>query len=489
MKLVNKTIIVSFGQLSSTFMQLTLSVVLSRTLDQYSYGTFQQVWLYYSILLPAFSIGIPGSVLYFIPQNPEKKKVVSFQTFFILNIIGLLFGVATYLISPTLANLFNNTDLIYLFRIFFIYPMLAVPIKAINLILIAEDQPFKATGFSILTNLILTLSFILPSIISLPLRYTFISANIGAVVSYLIGIIYIINFYKNQSFNFDFKLLKEQIGYSIPLGLSTIVGTASAQLNKVIISSSLSPMDYAIYVNGAFEIPFIGILTGSIMTVLIPEFSRRIRIDKNDKEIWNIWRDATNKTSLLLFPIIVFFLISSKEIIIVFFSNKYVDSYQIFSIFILLSFVRITQYSALFQAIGKTKIILYSSLISLIINFILSWISIPILGMKGPAYANLLSTYLLAIIYLVLLCKYFNVKFSSIMPWKKLGTILVYSLIPALFTYPLFLTNLNTYIKIILAIFLYGLSYISILIIRKETSFNEIKTSLHQIMLSVRSNR
>ena len=45
--------------------------------------------------------------------------------------------------------------------------------------------------------------------------------------------------------------------FSIPLGLASVFGTLSIQLAGIIVSFLTTPDEYAVYANGAKEVPFI----------------------------------------------------------------------------------------------------------------------------------------------------------------------------------------------------------------------------------------
>ena len=58
--------------------------------------------------------------------------------------------------------------------------------------------------------------------------------------------------------------VKEMVKFSLPLGMATMLGTISLQLDKVIVGTMCEPADFAAYALGAIEIPLIGIVTGSL---------------------------------------------------------------------------------------------------------------------------------------------------------------------------------------------------------------------------------
>src|SRR5262249_23936104 len=84
---------------------------------------------------------------------------------------------------------------------------------------------------------------------------------------------------------FVMKLLR----YSVPIGLSSVLGTLTIQLHRLLIARFFDVDYYAIYVNGAVEIPFDGIVTSSVMSVVTPAFVRLYASHDYD-EIVRLWQ-------------------------------------------------------------------------------------------------------------------------------------------------------------------------------------------------------
>jgi O-antigen/teichoic acid export membrane protein len=467
--------------------RILVFMILSRTLSSFDYGTYQQVWLFYGLMLPLFTLGLPGSVLYFIPRaQPDRRKTVAFQTLFLLALVGFFFSLATFISAPWVANQFNNADLTRYLRIFSLYPLFSLPPKLVNLLMIAEDRPLLSAGLSVLATITTTLFLTWPSFFGLSLAYCFHSANLGALL-FLIGTLLFVNrFYRGQRLLWNASLLRRQVAYSVPLGLASVLGVASKQLNKVVVSSSFSPDIYAVYANGAFEIPFIGILTGSLMTVLIPEFVKRLEQGDSAPSVWRLWNEATTKTALLLFPIAGVLFVFAYELMAVMFSPKYLDSAVVFRIYLALAVLRITQYGALLQAMGRTRLILYTSVAGLATNLALSWILVNAMGLAGPAWANVITTYLWALTYLVIICRLTGTAFSQVLPWKELATIAFFAVVAGFCAWPV--TRVPAHHSVVLAIgtVTYFAVYLVILCRTHRLTISDVKSTLAQIVLPIR---
>lgn len=487
MKLAFRTIIVAIGQLATSMERIIVVIILSRTLSTFDYGTYQQVWLFYLLVLPLFTLGLPGSILYFIPRaQPHRRKTVVFQTLFLLEIVGILFSLATLFTAPLVARQFNNPELVRYLRIFSIYPLLAVPPKLITLLMVAEEKPVHSAVISGLAMIKTIVFLTLPSIIGLPLVYTFYFANVGAFL-FLIGTLaYVGRIYSGQRIQWDPALLRHQLAYSIPLGLASVLGVISKQLNKTVVSSTFSPKVYAVYVNGAFEIPFIGLLTGSLMAVLVPEFVKRLKQGETGTSVWSLWNTATTKTALLLFPIAVLLFVFASEFMVVMFSAKYVNSASIFQIYLALAVLRITQYGALLQALGRTRLILYTSIFGLLVNLGLSVVLIQVLGLSGPAWANVITTYIWAFSYLLIICRLLKISFWRVLPWKELARIILIAIASGLIVWPLVILPVGNLPKLLIGTVVYGGVYLAMLILTHTLPVTIVRSGVEKAILQFR---
>jgi len=196
------------------------------------------------------------------------------------------------------------------------------------------------------------------------------------------------------------------------------------------ISTMLDPKSFAEYQVGAFSIPFIGIITGSVVTALIPALSR-LKSEGKIAEIVLQMLNATKKTSLFLLPILVYCVILGKYLITVLYSETYESSGYIFQLYTASYLLSVLAFSAVMDAIGLQRWVLLNTLINLGLNILLNLILIPKFGTYGAVYATLGSTYLGYFLPIFLLKKYMSANFLTYFPLKFYIKILVLSIVLA----------------------------------------------------------
>ena len=81
--------------------------------------------------------------------------------------------------------------------------------------------------------------------------------------------------------------------------MAWIAETVNRRLGQVLVAALCAPASFAVFVNGAMEIPLIGIVTGSVTSVLIVDYTKMYR-EGQLSEIVSLIRRAMVKCALVL---------------------------------------------------------------------------------------------------------------------------------------------------------------------------------------------
>jgi O-antigen/teichoic acid export membrane protein len=244
-------------------------------------------------------------------------------------------------------------------------------------------------------------------------------------------------------------LARKQVGYSVPVSGSEMVASVSKSVDKVIVSRAFNPSVYAVYANGAMEVPVSSLIVGAISAVVWPELSRMHREEKSE-EILSVWHNTTDKTAFFILPVFFFFLFFAPDVMVVLFSDTYIASASPFRVHLLVLPLRIAQYAVLLLSMGATRAVLYGSLGDLLVKLVLSLLLVRPLGYLGPAVAVVLSTWLEVAYYLVIGKRLLSVGVNRILPWGRLARTLVIAGAACGCGYPVRLAPLDPMVRILL---------------------------------------
>jgi O-antigen/teichoic acid export membrane protein len=229
------------------------------------------------------------------------------------------------------------------------------------------------------------------------------------------------NFTQRLSLSLDRKLVGNILKFSIPIGLATMVGRLSIELDKIVIGRFFTTEELAIYTNAARELP-VAIISSALTAVLMPHLVRLLKENKNKSAV-ELWAHSIILSYILISLVAFGVLTYAPEVMTLLYSSKYISGSSVFRIYTLVLLLRVTYFGMILNSKGKTKFIFYSSLLSLILNLVLNYSFYKLFGFIGPAIATLLSIAIVQFAQLIATSKIVNITIRSIFPWKELAKI------------------------------------------------------------------
>ena len=416
---------------------IVLFIILSYLFSTADYGSFRQALMINKGLLELFALGIPMSIYYFLSRlQDDSKKMFIAQSLMVLAALGMVCSFLVFVFSGLIAEKFNNPDLEHLLRLFSLYPFFVLPTLALESVLVTLGHAKRYAIFLIIDKLVMLILAGIAVLLFRSIDGLFVILLIFSFVELLAAILLVKISTSGLSLVKRPIILREQIKVALPTGVANIVGILNVELDKLIVGLFFNVEQFARYVNGAFEIPFIGTVANATTSVLMPEYVKSFE-QKNHYRILELWHGAIIKVAIIFIPLIVFMFFNAREFISLLFSDKYIGSAIIFQIYLIAHIPKLTWYGPLLVAMGYSKEPLIASLLSLVCNIVLNIIFIQWIGFIGPAIATVLTTYVLVAYFLVRIRKVMNVGWLSLYPWRPLAMMIVLSSIAAISLIPL----------------------------------------------------
>jgi len=460
LSLSDRTGIILLGNIVNSAAGLALGIILVRVMSKSDYGTYRQVWLIFQTLSSILLLGIPSSILYFVPTlREDEQKGFIYQTVLFLLCIGFVMGIIFFFASGFIAEKFNNPGLAQFLKIMSIFPIFAMPTVYLQNFLIATDRHKAATISQIILNLIVPISVVTAAILGCSLQLIFVWILVVSGLKLLGVQIFSSRILRKVDPKLSLGLFKSQLKYCIPLGLSRVTGTISGYLDRFVISLFFPPERFAIYSIGAREIPFVGMITYSVGQVIMPKLVPLFKEGKREEFI-QIWHKSIRKVGLILLPVFVFFFIFAESFVILLFTKNYAESALLFRVYLCRLPLRVTAYGNIIRAMGFPKYILIGSLIIMISNLVLNILLVKTVGFLGPAIATVLVTYILTYYYLTKIRQKCNLSFLKVFPWGTIIKILSISLVCGLIVYPIKLLQLSALTELVAGGAIFGFVYL-----------------------------
>jgi O-antigen/teichoic acid export membrane protein len=409
-----------------------LPMIFVRLLTQEEYGTYQQLTLVSNICTGIMVLGLPTSLYYFYHRKNDStsgRPTLIAQTQILLLFSGVITAAAVALAAPLIAARMNNESLRSLLPLYSLYVGLFIAGEHFLHVMISQNRYAMAVGLEAVE----TAFRVAALVILLALGYALQAIVIMLVIYALLRLI-------GRSYwlwhgpdavtraNWTERFPASQFAYSLPLAASTCVGLIGGLLDRLIVATTFTPADYAVYSVGALEIPLDVIFQASVLNVLRASFPPLVKEGKID-EVIRIWRDSVRKLALIIVPSFVFLVFFADRFILTLFTKAYEDSVDVFRIYLFLLPMHMLVLSVVPQVYGRTKLNLYVVATAVAVNAALSLVLLRFIGILGPAVAFIVSAYVSSVLYFIVTMRLLNAKPSQLLPMIEVGRTLVAAMI------------------------------------------------------------
>jgi O-antigen/teichoic acid export membrane protein len=188
------------------------------------------------------------------------------------------------------------------------------------------------------------------------------------------------------------SIFKELFRFGFPLGMNGCLSFLFTRIDKFMISSMMSPASVAVYVAGSQIPQTIRELFKSFHNVFFPNMSE-LYARKQYKEVEKLFNNSMRIISFFTCFISYVVFVFQVEIVSLLFSEKYLESAPVLAI---LSFALCVALSSniigtSLVAFGRSETPVKINIIDTVVNASANFILIPMYGLKGAAFATLLS--------------------------------------------------------------------------------------------------
>jgi len=437
MSRIKKTAFLSGAQVVTTLSTLIIAAVLSRVLDSKAdYGTYQQTLLIYTFLAPLLALGLPAASFYFIPKSESNQRAICLNALVAIIFISIIFSVLCLTLGRSyIPKVFNNPDLANTIPWLAIYGPATLILVYVTSALVALNRAKLSAIFSIIFRIILASSVAITAISLTKIDFIIGLQSCVILIGSLtaIGLIWRLtrNSLKSQPL-ISFSNINVQLKYAVPLGLGAMLEGMALAIDRLMVSLLLDPEDYAIFSNGAMEVPLIAAITVAAGAVMLPEIVKAFG-KGNANEALNLWQLMVRRVTFILLPAGFLFFLVSQELMVILYSEKFKDSVGPFRIYMLMLPARVAYFGMLFQGAGKTKLVLLRAIITLFLNTVITYFLVLKFGMDGAAWGTVAVVWLFVVPYCIGCCaKISDTKWNRLLPYKYIFSVGILSALVAL---------------------------------------------------------
>jgi O-antigen/teichoic acid export membrane protein len=384
-----------FGTIMSVLFAVLNQSLLGRFLGVENYGLFYLAFTIVTALLPFVTLGLGGSLPRFLPfhfgrdEKDVVRSAIRFSQVFVF-FVGILFCVVVFLFSEEIStNIFHNYKLAIVLKYFSI----GIPLLALSNILEAVIRSFKAAKFRVA---VFDIGIWTVRLTFFVLFIAFGFALIGAIVSYLIALIFLIFvslfFIRKKLFPDQLKYKTIPIAYKLfsftwPITLTSIIQILYLKTDVLFLGYYLTSADIGIYVASLVIAQYVSLVASPFAYMFLPVVSELFGKGKLDA-VESLFKSASKWIFMIVVPIFVYLLLFPKEIITLLYGGgKYSEGYM--CLIILATGMSMDTFTGMTGGTlvggGHTRFNMATVVIAAAINVSLSIILIPIYGIIGAA--------------------------------------------------------------------------------------------------------
>lgn len=380
-----QSILMTLARMAAAAFTMAIPIVLARVLDQTTFGYYKQLFLIAMTAGGLLTLGIPGSLYYFVPRSPQNGQRYQVQSLVILSLLGVAGGMAILLGAPLIERLFNGAPLAPYLPWIALFTALSMPAELIPVSPMVDRRARLAATLVTLLDLARALLLVFVALITRDITAIIIAATIVVALKLTSVIVYLGWRRKRSPVSREKGLLRSQLAYALPFAGTAVIGLMRNKLHAFFVAANFSAAEFAVYAVATLSIPLIGQFTQTVGEVVVLENSKNFEAGRRD-EMRHIWHRATYSLALVLIPIYVVGVVFAQDIMVTLFGAQYATAAPIFRIYMTLIPLSLLLASPMLRATADLRLMLAADIISLAVAVISL---VLLIGPLGPAGAIL----------------------------------------------------------------------------------------------------
>lgn len=429
------------------------------------YGMYSFMGAVVAVVMPISKFGLPRAVLRFFSEFTTGKRGIPMASYYttmtlgalaLSSLVGVIALLIIYMLGPEHLGGQKLYDL-------YVYSMIMVMLASVPAcfysFLRVEQRPKLFVGILSFRGVGgLTLSIIMVYVYSVGVEALFIAAIYVQIVMVSFFFIMLRRQKKLVITSFSLGLLVEALRFGIPLVPAELSNQISSIGDRYVIQFFLGPEAVGLY---AVAYGLTNHLKGLLTVMMFAVTPMYLDIwEKQGREKTEEFLSMVLDYYLMIaIPGIILFCFFGGDIMVLMASTKYAEA-KVLLPYLVIPLVlhgAISIYTAGLFIHKNTKLILYFTLSSGLLNLILNIIMVPLMGLIGAAVATLISY-----IFLIIIANIFSSKYITIN--LNLEGIFKYTLASFAAAFLLHFITIELFLGIIIKLFI-GLVFYSLLIL------------------------
>jgi O-antigen/teichoic acid export membrane protein len=404
-------------------------LILVRVFDQATFGTYKQLFLIYATLFGVAQIGVAESLYYFVPRDPSTAGRHASNAIITLAAAGVVSVVVLGGASESIAQWLTNDQLADTLVLLGVFLALMLTSAVAEIVLVSRRQ-YETAAYAYAGSDIVRAAFVLVPAIAIGTLRGVLWGAVAFAATRLVVMLWYFSRSINTLFRPSLALWKSQWAYTLPFALAVGIEVIQGNVHHYVVASRFDPATFAIYAVGCLQIPLVDVMATSAANVLMVKMAEN-GFDTRGPAALALWHDTMSRLAIVIVPLTMFLLVMARDIIVTLFTASYLASVPIFMLWTLTIVSFVPCVDAMLRVHAQTRFLFGLNLLRLALvlgltTWFLSWY-----GLSGAVLVVLISTFVVRVIGLVRIARLLDTGLATVLPWARLVTTAVCSVISA----------------------------------------------------------
>jgi O-antigen/teichoic acid export membrane protein len=352
--LSKRAALLAVAKVAGYALTLPLPLVLVRVLSQSDFGLYKQAFQVITTMLTLLGLQVALSIYYFLPRYPDRKPHVVMNVLVFYAALGGAMALLFAVYPQWITHVFKTDDLVPYVPLIGAAILLWLMGSLLEVVTLADGDVRSASTFTVAIQFTKSALLILAGLVFGTIQAIMFAAIAQGLVLCVILFTYLYRRYGRFWRAFDPQLFKAQFANALPFGVGALAYGLQADMHNYFVSHYFDPAIFAIYAVGCFELPLLGILYESVVTILFPEVARK-QAAGDREDVISLWASAMRKLAFFYVPTYVLMFVLRREIITLLFTRDYAASADIFAINLLLLPMYLCVYTAFMRSFDDLR--------------------------------------------------------------------------------------------------------------------------------------
>lgn len=424
-RVASDSILLAFVRVISTIVSIATTKILSVGLGLEEYGTYSQVNVIVILATSVLLLGLGDAINYFYnnqgKEYSDKIRQDIVNTIFAIEIvIGVLVAVFMIGARSFISSYFGNDAIKDFLLIVALKPMIDNLLQLYQVLYVSSGKSRIIALRNLIISLLKLAGIYIATII---LKNSYLIFG-SIVLLDILQLIVMKVWFSREAFSVNplkskASHVKQVIQFSLPMAVYAMTSMLSRTVDKLVIGRLSDASTFAIYANCSKVLPF-DIVSTSFAVVLIPFIMRYVSAKEHERAT-QLFNNYLKIGYYSVWTLGIAVLITANQVISFLYTDEYVAGRVVFIIYVFDSMLRFANMHLILTSAGQAKKLMKYSVMSLILNVILSVIFYKCMGIIGPAVATLVTACIYAFQVINESRRILKAKWIDVFDLKSLG--------------------------------------------------------------------